>query len=456
MEKVTKFNGQKRKWTFNVGIVIFGIIFLYLVFQILLYVTESHVTAYEVREGSIVRDTAYTGLAVRDESIVYTDEGGYINYYASEGSKVGAQTPVYSLSGTRLNFTDTVEDDMEDLTEDEQESILTRAQTFSENYTDAQFGDVYTLRSEVQDTLNNKSSMNRQVQLEEMQEAGVSLTVFNGDGDGIILYTLDGLEDLQLEDVSPEDVHKSDYTVTSLEKQNVRISAGDSVYKLVTSDIWHLVILLDEETVEEMTGEDSVKVRFSKDGETTEAAFDVMEKDGEYMGILTFDSSMVRYVQDRYVDIELVMEDESGLKIPKSSVVEKDFYKLSDVYLTKGGDSNVEGILLEQSDGTTEFQAVNVYYRDTKEEVVYLDTEDFTEGAVVRMPDSEETKSLTEVTQLQGVYNINKGYAVFKHIIILCESEDYYIVASGGDYGLANYDHIALDGSAVRENEVIY
>ncbi len=456
MEKVSKFNGNKRKWTFNVGIIIFGIIFLYLVFQILIYVTESHVTAYEVREGSIVRDTAYTGLAVRSEAVIYTEEGGYINYYATEGSKVGAQTAVYSLSGTRLDFTDTVEEDMGDLTGDEQESILTRAQTFSENYTDAQFGDVYTLRSEVQDTLDNKSNQNKQVQLEEMQEAGVSLTVFDGAADGIILYTLDGFEALEPEDVTPEDVRKTDYTVTNLEKQNIRISAGDPVYKLVTSDDWELVILLDEETAEELADKTSVKVRFSKDGETTNADFEMTEKDGEYMGILSFNSSMVRYVQDRYVDIELIMEDQSGLKIPKSSVVEKDFYTLPDTYLTQGGDSSADGILLESEDGTTEFKAVTVYYQDTESGLIYLDPADFPEGTKVRMPDSDETTSMVEVESLKGVYNINKGYAVFKQITILCESEDYYIVKSGNDYGLSNYDHIALDGSAVRENEVVY
>ncbi len=54
------------------------------------------------------------------------------------------------------------------------------------------------------------------------------------------------------------------------------------------------------------------------------------------------------------------------------------------------------------------------------------------------------------------MYNINKGYAVFKQVNILCESDDYYIVESGSDYGLSNYDHIALDGSDVDENDVVF
>ncbi len=456
MEKVTKLNTYRRRWTFNVGIVIFGIIFLYLVFQILLYVTESHVTAYEVREGSIVRDTSYTGLAVRDETVIYTEEGGYINYFALEGSKVGAQTAVYSLSGTQLDFADTDDQELEELTAEEQDSIVTRSQTFCENYADTQFSDVYNLRSEIQDLLENKSSVSRQIQLEEMQEAGVTLTVFDAASDGIILYSMDGFEDLTPESVTPDMIRKTDYTVTNLEKENTRISAGDPVYKLVTEDSWSLIILLDEEAEEELSGKSSVKVRFSKDGETAEAGLEIIKKDSDYLGILSFSSSMVRYVQDRYVDIELILEDVTGLKIPKSSVVEKDFYSLPETYLTQGGDSNATGILLEDEDGNDVFTEVTVYYRDKDTGMVYLDPADFTTTTRVRMPDSDQVMSLINVDPLKGVYNINKGYAVFKHITILCESEDYYIVESGNSYGLSNYDHIALDGSAVRENEVVY
>ena len=57
---------------------------------------------------------------------------------------------------------------------------------------------------------------------------------------------------------------------------------------------------------------------------------------------------------------------------------------------------------------------------------------------------------------LKGAYNINKGYAVFKQIQILCESEEYYIVETGNDYGLASYDHIALVGKDVQENDIVF
>ena len=57
---------------------------------------------------------------------------------------------------------------------------------------------------------------------------------------------------------------------------------------------------------------------------------------------------------------------------------------------------------------------------------------------------------------LQGVYNINKGYAVFKKVDILCENDEYYIVREGDSYGLSNYDHIVQEGSSVSPEEVVF
>ena len=35
------------------------------------------------------------------------------------------------------------------------------------------------------------------------------------------------------------------------------------------------------------------------------------------MGCLDFDKSMIRYADKRYLNVELILEDQSGLKIPK-------------------------------------------------------------------------------------------------------------------------------------------
>ncbi|MEI3380649.1 MAG: HlyD family efflux transporter periplasmic adaptor subunit [Dorea sp.] len=66
---------QKKKHV-NVGIIIFGVVFIYLVMTVLLYLTAQHISVYEVREGSILRDNSYTGLALRNETVIRSDRKG--------------------------------------------------------------------------------------------------------------------------------------------------------------------------------------------------------------------------------------------------------------------------------------------------------------------------------------------------------------------------------------------
>ena len=45
--------------------------------------------------------------------------------------------------------------------------------------------------------------------------------------------------------------------------------------------------------------------------------------------------------------------------------------------------------------------------------------------------------------------------AVFKQIDILAQNNKYTIVDTGTSYGVALYDHIALDGSKIKENQLV-
>ena len=40
---------------------------------------------------------------------------------------------------------------------------------------------------------------------------------------------------------------------------------------------------------------------------------------------------MVRYAKDRYAEVELLLSEETGLKIPNSAITEKEFYTVPKV-----------------------------------------------------------------------------------------------------------------------------
>ena len=54
-------NPYRRPHNLNVGVIIFGIIFLYMLFNIFAYFRRDKVQFYEVVEGGIVNNKQYTG-----------------------------------------------------------------------------------------------------------------------------------------------------------------------------------------------------------------------------------------------------------------------------------------------------------------------------------------------------------------------------------------------------------
>lgn len=457
---LTNIQIYQKKRRLNIGVILFGIIFIYLVITILAYVTNKKVSVYEVREGSILKDNAYTGIVLREETIIKASSDGYINYFATEGSKVGSRSNVYCLSREKLNLDEdsasaSTEEEAE-LTAEEQASILQKARSFTESFRNQQYIDVYNFKDNIADVVQTNTANSRQARLQALADAQISdISIYQAEQDGIILYTIDGYEGLTRDDITTDVIEKKEYQSTTL-ANDTRVYSGDPVYKLITSEDWSVVIELSDDMAQQLAEQKSVKVKFSKDNETTWASLQIYNTKDSNMAFLTFDHSMIRYATERYLDVELILEDESGLKIPKSSVTEKEFYIVPQDYITNGGNSNSSGVLVQGKKNSVEFQEATVYYRDIETDMVYLDMSSFREGTILLKPDSGDTCTLSETATLSGVYNINKGYAVFRQIHILCEGEEYYIIEDGNDYGLSNYDHIALDSKSVHENDIVF
>ena len=67
----------------------------------------------------------------------------------------------------------------------------------------------------------------------------------------------------------------------------------------------------------------------------------------------------------------------------------------------------------------------------------YVDINEFSEGDYIVRKNSSNKYRIEETASLQGVYNINKGYAVFREVTVIAENEEYCIVADDDTFGLA-------------------
>ena len=115
-----------------------------------------------------------------------------------------------------------------------------------------------------------------------------------------------------------------------------------------------------------------------------------------------------------------------------------------------------------------EFVCPVIYFEDDK--YVYIDaasddsvlkTGDFVMPEAGGENDGSDsgTKKMYQigaVMPLKGVFNINKGYCVFKYIEPLEIANGYQIVKKNREYSLNIYDHIVLDAEGVHNGQIIF
>lgn len=457
----TKVSNIKRPRGMNFGLVIFLVIFIYVIIAILNYFSQKHVESYQVLMGSLSTNNIYKGVAIRNETIVRASQSGYVNYFARESERVGAGNLVYTLDESgKLSSYLSDNTDGTDLTSKDLSELKTDILGFINGFEKNEFSSVYDFKYNVEGTVLKLSNANLLSDIDRINNSGVSsLVSFNNSPQtGYVIYSIDGYEDISLNDMTAELVDYKNYTKKQL-ISNELVGAGDPVFKLSTSEDWSIVIQTDADKADLLLEEEYVKVKFLKNQDISWGKVSTYTNDeGDTFAMLTFNNSMLTFCTDRFIDIELILEEDQGLKVPNSSIVEKEFFIVPKDYLTKGGINNTDGVLrqiyLEDGSLSSEFIETSIY-GETEEEY-YLDDMMLRMGDILVRTDSTSSYTLAKKGSLIGVYNINKGYADFKQINILYQNDEYSIIKPNTMYGLSPYDYIVLDATTVNDDELIF
>ena len=452
--KVTKY--PKNLNNINIGVIFFAVIGIYIIISVISYFRKEHIVGYEVQEGSLSTNNIYEAIALREEEIVESDTAGYVNYFAAEGGRVAVGNLVYTVdeSGQLLEFLKSQGSDEVFLSDEDLSELRSQIVDFSSSFDEHDFYTVYDFKVGLDGTvqkLSNNSILNNISTLNSGNSALQSINYKYAGDTGIVIYSTDGYESLTPSDLKAEMFDSSSYSKNQL-INNALVKAGDPVYKLCTNEEWSIVIREDDpDKVQEMVDSGYIKVRFLKNqNESWGKVSTVSNPEGDTFVVLTFTNSMITFCRDRILSVELISEDEKGLKIPNSAVSNKSFYLIPKAYVIKNND-NTSGVLRnkfdEQGNETSEFVNITIYNENDTE--YYVDMDELRSGDTLIMPDSNERFAVGKQDTLVGVYNINKGYPDFRQIRILYQNDEYSIVKSNTMYGLSVYDYIVLDVNAV-------
>lgn len=442
--------------------VAFGVILVYVLICVVMYFRADRIVRYSVQEGSLTSNSVYRGIALRQEQVVNGSDAGYVNYFAREGERTAVGDLIYTVdeTGRLSDYVKADENGENALSESDLAAIRTDITSFMHGFDPKRFDQVYSFRHNMESMAVKLANYNMLESVDALNGAsGTALINYRyAAGSGIVLYALDGLEKLSLEQMMAAHFDETAYERTYLENNRL-VASGDPVYKLCTSEDWSVVIQVEKALADQLLEKEYVEVRFLKNQYTAWGKVAVYtDEAGDTFASLTFTNSMITFCTERFIDIELLLEEEKGLKIPNSAIVQKEFFIVPKAYVTKGGNRGGGGVLLEtyNDDGTATTRFIDAtIYQETETEY-YLDSMELRSGNYIIMPESGEKFAIGKTGTLEGVYNINKGYADFKQINVLYQNEEYSVVKSNTMYGLSVYDYIALDADTVKDSQFIY
>lgn len=443
----------------NIGFIILGIICVYLFVNIVIYFTTDRTAYYEVVEGSNSEDirTSYVGIALRDEAVQVSDSSGYIDYYVSECSRVSKNTTLYSIDskGTLNELLSEATSKDTKLNSENLSTISELVNDFSNDNDNMNFKNVYSFKTALKGTVVDLVNMNKLKQL--AKEKGETFSINKSASSGIIVYRIDGYEAKTKDVLKESDFDQSEY-VSAQFSSGMEIEKGAPIYKTIHSEEWSIAVQFTKAQAKKYKDKNGITIKFLKDDVTTTANLEIAKgDDGKRYGIISLSKYLVRYATDRFLDIQIIDDASTGLKIPKTSLVTKDLYAIPKNYGTEGGDSDNIGFNRQiNSDGEISSEFYYPTIADQDDNYYYVSTSLFNAGDVLLSLDSDEQYVIGKTQEFVGVYSINNGYTVFVRVNILETLDEYYIVESDDLYGLKQYDRIVLDGSKVSENQIIF
>lgn len=447
---------------FNVGTVIFLIIFVYLLIRIVISLQKESLSIYEVQNSYIDTNISTTALIVREEKIVTADSAGDVNYYVKDGEKVGKNKVIYTIDETG-KVADKIKESQGDtisLSDESLDEIRTRILNYENYFNYSNYSEVYNFHYDISNAVMefaNEAYIDQLTSLED-GDSGLYKKVYSAES-GIVTYYQDGYEDFNVDNFKASDVNKSGYEKKTL-KTGQTINTGDPVYKLVTSENWNLIAPLTSEQAKMLKDKDTLSINIHNSSKNIRCSFELKKVSKQNFAVISLNQQMVNYINDRFVDIVIAMDQNNGLKIPNTSITTKKVYKIPIEMLCKGSntqDANYLNLKVLDDKGEVTIKQIEPTIYKTDKKYIYVDPNDFSKEDVITNSDNSKTLAIAQADtkKLKGVYCVNQGSADFRYIDIIYQDDEYTIVKDGVNYSISWYDRIVLNQSMVTENQII-
>lgn len=302
---------------------------------------------YIVHKGIVENSIEAEGTIIKDEKTIYAYSAGNVSFYKENGKKVKSGILVAEQfndkNSKEISDQISVIDKVIEIKKNEAITGKSSEKVYYEetekNIQDMIFDENYNSLQEIISNINNDFrdiySGYENYSIEELASlkstllhdiSSESISYYSPKG-GLISYYFDGLENRYtldgIESLNINDVKKLDYELVN--QVNSYIQQGDPIFKIVDNYKWYLAVELDRNSADLIRDNKYLKIRLKKIDKTFYGTITSLNNYGEKsLLVLMVDRYLYEYLNDRYINIDLILKEYSGLKITKESMTEYD------------------------------------------------------------------------------------------------------------------------------------
>jgi len=319
------------------------LIILLLISFILYYVDNIRldIESYTAEKGSLENKYEGIGIIIKDEKVYYSEYTGSIKNYYKEGERIKKGALISSIfpnfqgagiSGEIDKINRAIETKENSQNPDENQQIINELESqiqkfiieknyeeafkiiekyesnegFTNEYTDLTLDELYQKKNELSASVSNNN-----------------INIYSKSS-GIISYKIDNAEEIfDIDKI--ETFRAGNYNIVNLEENiasKEKIDISEPFIKVINNFEWYIMINLKNIVLE---NNNQIRIRFKKNNEIVQGS--IIKKqinNNDTFLIVKINKYFHEFFNERYIDIELIIERYEGIKIENTSIIEKD------------------------------------------------------------------------------------------------------------------------------------
>lgn len=461
----------------NLGLIVYFLIFAYLIFCVLSF-SFSEKTNYTMAEpGIIVEAESFKGLIIKNEVVITSNISGNTNFFVPKGNKVkqGSLVSCIDINGV---LTAAIKKELKNKSAINSVEPVNNNNYFQDqmksyvlSMNGSSFKNIYNEKAKIEKMifdlsntfiLEDHETLSRLLNSvsSENQTLTAESNLYYAPRSGVISYNFDGFEDINIDNFTPEYLNQVIHYQNAFNETS--ILKGGQLFKIIDNYKWYLAAEINDVFRKYLENKKTISIYIaSKDLDIDGHVYDIITEDGMTTLILEFDRYLNDFLEDRFIDFTVNYINSEGIKIPLSAITTKDFLKVPSEALERLNNRIVikKKVIDLKAVGGESLKAHEIDIYTIKDGSAYVPlSEALNVGDTIHYILKDGTNStftIAETKKVEGVFVINKGYAVFKIIETLSFNDDYKIIKNNTQYGVKEFDRIATDSSSLQENQII-